>query len=198
MRMLRTHGRTVLYGVILASSAILGSFLWFLETQTAPPTIAASSTPTSRPSTDEFLLSIPKIGVTAPVIEDVDGTDEKTYLSAIEQGVAQMRGTPLPTEDGTTFIFGHSSYYRQKPGDYKEVFKRLNELTNGDKFTLGLKGTIYTYEVFESKIVTDDDWSILSPADASPRTLTLMTCWPPGTLDRRYVVFARQIEQSHP
>jgi sortase A len=149
--------------------------------------------PTSSPN-DLFSLSIPSLGINAPVIPDVDGTDEAAYLAAIEHGVAQMAGSELPNQTGNLFIFGHSSYYKNKPGDYKEVFKHLDELKAGDRFTVTYQGQPYAYETVESKIVRDDDWSILDPTiEGSDRTVTLMTCWPPGTLQKRYVVIARQL-----
>ncbi|TSC92584.1 MAG: Sortase family protein [Candidatus Berkelbacteria bacterium Licking1014_7] len=141
-----------------------------------------------------FGLDIAKIDVWAPIIPQVDGYDEAIYLKAIEEGVAQFKDTKNPDENGNLLIFGHSEYYKDKPGDYKEVFKPLDKLEKGDPFNVYYQNKTFKYEIFESKKVGKSDWTIMDPTPEIPddQTITLMTCWPPGTLDARWAVFAKQ------
>lgn len=150
----------------------------------AKPTLS----PTPQPP--DYELKLKKIGVTAPVVLNVPGDEEATYLKAIEKGVAQYKGTAIPGQASNSVIFGHSSYYKNKPGDYKEVFKRLNELKKDDEVIVTHDKKDYAYRVVISKIIGDADFSVLD--STKKETLTLLTCWPPGTVAKRYVVQAER------
>ncbi|TSC90811.1 MAG: Uncharacterized protein CEN92_374 [Candidatus Berkelbacteria bacterium Licking1014_96] len=137
----------------------------------------------------DFFLKIDKILVNAPVIPDVDGADKKVYFSSLQRGVAQMSGTAKPDEKGNVVIFGHSNYYESDLGAYKQVFKNLDELQSGDKIVIRYKNKDYNYAVVkQQKVAPDDIWVISAPYD-----LTLITCWPPGTIEKRLIVFANKI-----
>lgn len=150
--------------------------------------------PTDQPSVmtnknlGDFYLLMPKIDVEVPVVADVDGADKNAYFKALEGGVAQMKSTAKPGEGSNIFIFGHSSFYATSPGNFKEVFKNLNQLKNGDEITIGYNKKKYQYIVTETKTVDPNDISITSHSEQEQ--LTLMTCWPPGTIEKRYVVIA--------
>ncbi len=135
-----------------------------------------------------YRLTVPKLGITAPVILNVSGADEKLYFQSLEHGVAHYAGTNLPGEVGNSVIFGHSSYYKNKPGDYKEIFKTLDRLTQGDSIVISYGRKTWHYKVSDSKVVAPDDLSVIERTDS--KTLTLITCWPPGTIEKRYVVRA--------
>ena len=137
----------------------------------------------------DFFLKIDKIAVEAPVIPDVDGADKEVYFSSLQRGAAQMSGTAKPDEKGNVVIFGHSNYYESDPGAYKQVFKNLDELKSGDKIVIRYKDKDYNYAVVkQQKVAPEDTWVISAPYD-----LTLITCWPPGTIEKRLIVFANKI-----
>lgn len=166
--------------------------------EVALPLIAAStSTPSPTPFAGYGLL-IDKLDIKAPVpiSIDVPGTDEKKYMKALESGVAQYHGTPRPGQKGNSFIFGHSSYYKNKPGDYKEVFKSIDKLVNDDIITIKHDADLINYKVFRTAIISDSDFSVLGASDKT--MITLMTCWPPGTLQKRYIVQAEKVDASTP
>jgi sortase A len=136
-----------------------------------------------------YYINIPKLNISAPIIQGVDPTDEKKYDQALEDGVAQMTGTPLPgTGEGNTFIYGHSS--SDAKGKYAEIFAGLDNLKFGDKIDIHFKDTDYQYWVFEKKFIEKTDLSVLE--QAGDERLTLMTCWPIGTDDRRLIVVAKR------
>ena len=134
-------------------------------------------------------ISIDKIGISAPIIINIDGNNMQAYLTALEGGVAHMAKTALPGESGNTVIFGHSSYYKAKPGSYKTVFAKLNQLVAGDAVQISYNKKIYSYKVSESKIVKPEEIAVVSQ-DKSKKQLTLITCWPPKTTTSRMVVVA--------
>lgn len=145
----------------------------------------------------DFGLEIEKINVWTPIIPDVDEMNEADYLKKLEGGVALSKTyVKNPQEAGNMFIFGHSRYYKDKPGDYKEVFKDLNQLKEGDKFKIYYKKQTFNYEVIGFGLVEMNDWTITedpTPKDKKDKTLTIMTCWPPGTTEKRWAVRAKQI-----
>ena len=70
-------------------------------------------------------------------------------------------------------------------------------MKQGDLISIVFQQKTYQYQVVNSSVVADDDWSITRPTVAGTnRTLTLMTCWPPGTLDKRYAVIAKQLTED--
>lgn len=170
----------------------LGRFLYL---KNKPSSIIPYRSPTpqtqNRPKIEikEFYISIPKINVSAPIIPNIDGSNEEIYLKALENGVAHFLNTALPGEGGNIFIFGHSSYYLHKPGNYKTIFKNLNKLEKGDEIDIILNGKKYDYYVNEKKIIKPNQVEYLNQTNYEQ--LSLMTCYPPGSIKYRLIVLAR-------
>lgn len=138
----------------------------------------------------EAKLIIEKLSINVPILFNVSGANESIYLKAIERGVAHFAGTVKPGEQGNSVIFGHSSYYKNKPGDFKEVFKQLDQLSIGDKILVTQGNDDITFLVTETKIVQPDDLTVLESGAES--NLTLITCWPPGSTSKRMIVRAKR------
>jgi LPXTG-site transpeptidase (sortase) family protein len=160
-----------------------------LSSPTTTPVLSPSPSQTPQ---GEYLLKIDKIHIVAPIIIDIDGANQEAYDKALEDGVAQLSGTALPGVAGNTFIFGHSSFYTGAKGDYKEVFKDLNDLIRGDIITIDHKGKILNYKVTSKQIVAPDRVDLISQ-DKTQKILMLMTCWPIGSDEKRLVIFAKLI-----
>jgi len=139
------------------------------------------------PSFRKFGLKIEKIQVLAPVIKDVDGNKESAYNKALESGVAHYKGTHLPGGGGNIFIFGHSSS-NIGTGKYAKIFAHLGELEKGDLIIIIYNDKEFKYTVSEKKVVEESDTSVLKAT--KKEQLTLMTCWPVGTRDKRLVIKA--------
>lgn len=133
-------------------------------------------------------IVINKIKVTAPIIFDLAESSETTFQKALQKGVVHYPETAKPGTSGNTVIFGHSSNQIWAPGDYKFVFALLEELTEGDKIFIEYQGIRYTYEVIGMKVVPPTDISVLQPSSKSK--LTLITCTPVGTNEKRLIVEA--------
>ena len=139
-------------------------------------------------------LVIDNLNISAPITLNVDGSNQEQYIKSLENGVAHMAKTAQPGENGNAVIFGHSSYYKSKPGSYKTVFAKLDGLKPGDivKIVSG-DGSAIQYRMTAFKIVPPEDVSVVVQ-DKNKSTLTLITCWPPKTTDKRYVVSAELIK----
>lgn len=141
------------------------------------------------PVNTDFSIIIPKIGVNAPVIAGVDPTKASTYDSALLQGVAQASTSFTPDQNGTTYLFSHSTNYDWFVKDLNAVFYLLKNLKVDDTVVLFYKGKQYTYKIKETKIVNPRDISYLVPT-VGTKSLILETCWPPGSTSQRLLLFA--------
>lgn len=135
-------------------------------------------------------IEIPRIGVTAPVLININGNDEIGYLKALEQGVAHLKGTSIPGNIGNIFIFGHSSNFIFSPGDYKYIFAKLDELEINDEIIIKSNIKKYTYQVFEKKVINPIEVEVTETVKEGKETLTLMTCTPVGTSLQRLIIIS--------
>jgi LPXTG-site transpeptidase (sortase) family protein len=143
------------------------------------------------PVDEDFGLVIPKISANSKVIADVDPDNSAFYQRALTKGVAHARGTAYPGQDGNIFIFAHSGVDLPEALRYNAVFYLLRELEPGDEAFIFYKGQKFRYVVKEKKIVNAEESSYMEN-NPGRKTLTLMTCWPPGTTFKRLVVIADQ------
>jgi sortase A len=136
-------------------------------------------------------LSIPKIYAYSQVIENVDPFDESEYQRELKKGVAHAEGTSLPDEEGTIFMFAHSSGPPWEITRLNTIFLRLGELEKGDIIEISKNGKQYKYKVREKKEVKPTEVSYLLETERTQ--LILQTCTPIGTDIRRLLVFADPI-----
>jgi LPXTG-site transpeptidase (sortase) family protein len=143
----------------------------------------------------DFSIVIPKIGANSPIIANVDPYDSAIYQQELRNGVAHAKDTATPDQEGHTFLFAHSSTNFYEANRYNSVFYLLRKLQNDDTFYIAYQGKLYKYAVTGSEIVTPENVQYLnnlSTPTSAPNTVTLMTCWPPGTTKERLLVFGEQ------
>lgn len=142
-------------------------------------------------------LIIPKINVDVPVVWDAK-PDFDSQMAAMEKGVAWF-GIPgansKPGQVGNTVIAGHSSNDLFDSGAYKFIFAQLDRLSQGDTVYINYEGTRYTYSVTKKEVVLPTDVQALI-YDTNKPVLTLITCTPVGTAEKRLLVTAEQISPS--
>ncbi len=150
----------------------------FLKRELTPPNL-------------DFSIVIPKIGAAAPVISDVDPFNEREFLKALRYGVAQAKKTSYPGGLGNVYIFAHSTDAFYNVGRYNAVFYLIGKLSSGDEIYIYYKGNKYTYVVFNKMVVNPENIEYLGTIKPGFSTLTLQTCYPPGTTLRRLIVLAQ-------
>jgi len=143
----------------------------------------------------EMKLTIQKLGLkNLPVVVNVNSYEENTYMPILDTKLAHFKGTSLPSSNGNTFIYGHSTnelWARTNPTHPQIAFTYLNKMDIGDEINLEFKGKTYKYILQKVRTVSPDDVSpIFSYGDK--KTLTLMTCWPPGVGTERLILIADQ------
>ena len=145
---------------------------------------------TLTPVDSQFGIVIPKIEANAKVIPNVNPYDPKDYQWQLTKGVAHARGTVFPGQVGNVFIFAHSAGDFMEANRFNAVFYLLYKLNKGDDIDLFYKGEKFKYQVTQIKYVEATDVKYLS-GNGNEKTVTLMTCWPPGTTLRRLIVVGK-------
>ncbi len=195
MKKTRTYWLVVLFLAIILIFGLI--YLWpiFKISQERPDdTSRARIAPAQKinRAPPGFRLIIPKLKIQVPIIAKVEGSNKERYLKALEKGVAHYAGTALPGENGNIFIFGHSNFFWDQPGRYKKIFARLDQLKPGDRVKLHYQQREYRYLVSKTKLIDPDQVQFLR--QTKKERLTLMTCWPPGAIEKRLIVICRKIE----
>lgn len=158
-----------------------------------PANIIVNPTTDIAVSNDPKLI-IPKINVDVPVNYNVT-PDYDSQMKAMENGVAYF-GIPgadsRPGQVGNTVLSGHSSNDIIDQGDYKFIFARLDQLSNGDTIYVNYEGKRYSYTVTKKEVVKPTEVNKLVYKTDKP-ILTLITCTPLGTSLNRLLVTAEQV-----
>jgi sortase A len=133
-------------------------------------------------------LTIDALGIRdAPVFSS-------TGRSALENGVAHLPGTSFPWSGGAqrnVYLAAHRLGYEGTGS--RLIFYRLNKLTEGDEVVLEDRdGRKYRYRVTESFVVDPgEDW--VTGQVVGRDMVTLQTCTPIPSYDKRLIVRADRI-----
>lgn len=139
-------------------------------------------------------ISIPIFGLNASVV-----TPASASLAALDaallNGVVHYPGSANPGEEGTVFLFGHSSGLPIVRNQNYKVFNRLKDLEAGDQIILNTPTRAYVYSVKTVDLVRDSE--ALVRFDTKGKKLVLSTCDNFGKKEDRYVVTA-DLVKSYP
>jgi sortase A len=131
-------------------------------------------------------IRIPAINVDLPIYH---GTSE----SVLEQGVGHLEGTSLPVGGADTHavLTGHRGLATS------ELFTRLNELHDGNRFTIEVFGKVLTYRIIKTEVVAPADTQTLRPVPGRD-LLTLVTCTPLFINSQRILVTGERVLPTPP
>ena len=133
-------------------------------------------------------LTVPKMRIYNAPVYDSD------RQWALDNGVAHVPETSLPWDDGpqkNVYLAGHRLGW-PRTGSYL-VFYRLNTLGKGDLIVLkDRRGRTYRYRVTETFIASPDDSWVMGQVRGRDM-VTLQTCTPIPTFDKRIIVRADRI-----
>ena len=139
------------------------------------------------------MLLIEHLGIKAPIVE-AESNNETEFQKALSRGVVRYPNGARVGELGNVYIFGHSSDYLWKEGEYRTVFALLPKISVGDIIVASDQaGRVFRYTVRETKVISPNDTSVLSQYGRLERILTLQASYPVGTALKRFIVIA-QIE----
>lgn len=141
----------------------------------------------------EYGITIPAIYIDEPVVFNVDPNDKDAYSAALKKGIVHASATSFPDGGGLGYYFAHSSLPDLRT-QYNAVFYLLGKLQTGDQIYIWHEGKKHEYLVNETTITAPEDLSFLYNTDYPTETIVLQTCWPPGTTQKRLLVFASKAE----
>lgn len=145
----------------------------------------------------EPMMIIPKTNVEAPVVYGI-GPDHNSQMKAMENGIAHFSipgANAVPGQVGNAVFAAHSSNDAFARGDYKFVFMHNERLAKDDLIYMNYEGTRYTYSVKSLEVVLPSEVSKVQ-IDTDKPMITLISCVPLGTAEKRLLVFAEQISPS--
>jgi LPXTG-site transpeptidase (sortase) family protein len=147
------------------------------------------------PADTNFGIVIPKIGVNAKIVASVNPTNMAEYSEVLKTGIAHASTSFLPGENGTVYLFSHSTNFDWFVQDLNAVFYLLKNVEIGDRVVLFYEGTQYEYKITDKRVVSASAVSYLVPQKGAQK-LILQTCWPPGSTAERLLIFADDVETA--
>ncbi len=126
-------------------------------------------------------ISVPRLGVSAIVLEGVD-------KKSLRRGAGHIPATAFPEqEEGNVGIAAHRDSF----------FRGLKDIQEDDTIEITTLDGTFRYQVEWTKIVKPADVSVLEPTDEP--ALTLVTCYPfyfVGSAPQRFIVRAHRIPDA--
>ena len=159
-------------------------------TPTVPPAPSPSPSPVTVPPVElgsgVAVLRIPRLGDWndhPPVV--VEGVSTRD----LKRGPGHIPGTALPGEVGNVVLSGHRT-------TYGAPFRNIDQLKPQQVITIDMPDGRFVYRVEETKIVDDQDLSVLDPV--GHQRLMLSACHPLYSAAERVIVFARLVHRGPP
>ncbi len=144
------------------------------------------------PDIESYTMSIPKIGVEAPIVWGQTRDENKIYED-LKDGFAHYYNTPLPGSIGDSDFFCHSSPPFGSDGAYDTLCANLDRLERGDEIVISSDTTMLRYVVTSRKNDYDPSDSKIFRKTTGRDSLSIISCWPAGTNNKRIVIRAETI-----
>ncbi|WP_147535798.1 class D sortase [Bacillus marasmi] len=182
--------------LIVVGILVMVTFYWDLTKQTVllTKTVVApyEPDPTAREFEHETWPTLPVPGenlgeLKIPSLELAYPVVQGTHDEELKMGIGHYAGSLLPGQGGNVLLSGHRD----------TVFKKLENLKEGDQIVFSTPYGDYVYEAVEFQIVGADDKTVAVPKDYE--TLTLTTCYPfdfIGDAPDRYIVYTKFLSKT--
>jgi LPXTG-site transpeptidase (sortase) family protein len=121
-------------------------------------------------SYSDLWLEIPKLKVKMDIV-GVPVTEKEWDVTWLGNDAGWLNGSAFPTWSGNSVLTGHVWDAYNKPGP----FAQLKNLKYGDKLLVHAFGQVYTYEIQESKLVSQASVSTVFKHEKNS-WITLVTC----------------------
>lgn len=127
-------------------------------------------------------IEIPKIAVREPIYH---GTSDAT----LSMGVGHISWSSLPVGGSSSHcvLAAHSAMEKAR------MFDQLDEIVEGDVFTLHVLGDAYSYQVTSTEVVLPKDAPDACRIEEGQDLCTLVTCTPYAINSHRLLVHARRV-----
>ena len=168
------------------------------QTQGTSSSVAAAANPakvanTPYASEKYFSITIPTLGVTdLSINHPEDPVSQEGVLAPLKLGVGHLFS--YPGGGGKIMIYGHSSGYPWDVSQYTKIFRKVNELHEGDKVYVTYAGNLHVYQVSKKEAIPAKNTGDAFRDDGAGEELILFTCWPPDSITQRYLVHATPVQ----
>lgn len=140
------------------------------------------------PPNKKLRLTVPRLGLENVRVGD---SPDQSYLD--REGIMHLSGTGFPYQKGSnTYIAAHAIGY-----DYSRVtyaFRDLEDMKKGDRVIVrDSSSRTYKYRVYERMIVDPDDFWVTKPVEGK-KIISLQTCWPEPSFEKRLIVRAELVK----
>jgi sortase A len=137
------------------------------------------------PPSKKLMLTVPRLGLKDVKVGD---SPDQAYLD--REGIMHLSGTGFPYQKGSnTYIAAHAIGYAGSRVTY--AFRDLKDMMKGDRVTVrDASGKTYKYRVYERLIVDPDDFWVTRPVE-DKKIISLQTCWPEPSFEKRLIVRAK-------
>ncbi|MGI5897965.1 MAG: sortase [Candidatus Dojkabacteria bacterium] len=125
------------------------------------------------------ILNIPSLNISGKIFQGKDS-------STMDKGFWHFPISKKPGEQGNVVIIGHRFLHMPPKTD---TFFNLDKIDIGEKIQVVSDVSEHNYIVLEKKEVQPNDMSIIQ--DSDEYTLTLVTCTPLWTSEKRLVIIAK-------
>lgn len=143
-------------------------------------------------SSKPFAMFAPDVNIhDLTIIHPSDPFSSQGVLAPLQQGVGHLFS--YPGAGGKIMIYGHSSSYPWDVSQYTKVFRQINKLQPGHKIYVTYEKMLYVYQVTFEEAIPAADTSRFND-NGQGEELILYTCWPPDSIEQRYLVHAVPVE----
>ena len=126
-------------------------------------------------------VSIPELGIEESIVQGSD-------WEALRLGVGQvLNGFDPSHPEGNVVLSAHNDIYA-------EIFRYIDQLETGDLIYIRTTDEVYTYRVTSTDVVDPTDVWVLE--SQGKQMVTLISCYPHGVNNKRYIVFAELVETT--
>jgi sortase A len=147
-----------------------------VQSQINQPELIFRPPPTSETA---IQITIDRLDLDVTIVAGVD-------WEALKGGVGQLINGVNPGDaSGNVVLAAHNDIY----GEY---FRYLDTMEIGDAFTIRTTTQVYTYTVTGTDIVEPEDVHVMQNREGA--TVTLISCYPFGVNNQRYIVYATRID----
>ena len=140
------------------------------------------------PPSKKLKLTIPRLGLENVKVGD---SPDQSYLD--REGIMHLSDTGFPHQkNSNTYIAAHAIGYAYSRVTY--AFRDLEDMKKGDRVIVrDASGRTYKYRVYERMIVDPDDVWVTKPVEGK-KIISLQTCWPEPSFEKRLVVRAKLVK----
>lgn len=138
--------------------------------------------------TGDAYLTIPKLDFHKQIIFP-ESSEPEAIDEALMGTVMHFPDSAFPGESGNVTLLAHSAPITWGPS-YR-VFNEIDELEEGDTFTIQFNNKVYRYIILNRYLVSPGEHL---PDNENQKKAYLLTCWPPDSGYQRMVVEAKQID----